>query len=119
MHIRKLELRGFKSFPDPTAFHFSRGISGIVGPNGCGKSNVVDAVRWCLGEQSAKRLRGQAMQDIIFAGSAERAELGKAEVSLTFEAADEPFPGEYSRLDELQVTRRVTRDGGSEYLINQ
>ncbi len=118
MHIRKLELRGFKSFPDATAFHFSRGISGIVGPNGCGKSNVVDAVRWCLGEQSAKRLRGQAMQDIIFAGSAERPELGTAEVRLTFEATDEPFPGEYSRLDELQVARRVTRDGGSEYLIN-
>ncbi len=118
MHIRKLELRGFKSFPDATVFHFSRGISGIVGPNGCGKSNVVDAVRWCLGEQRAKRLRGQAMQDIIFAGSEGRAELATAEVSLTFEATDEPFPGEYARLDEIQVTRRITRDGNSEYLIN-
>lgn len=118
MHIRKLELHGFKSFPDRTVFHFSSGISGVVGPNGCGKSNVVDAVRWCLGEQRAKQLRGQAMQDIIFAGSAERDPMDFAEVTLTFEAVDEPFPGDYARLEEMQVTRRLTRDGNSEYLIN-
>ena len=118
MHIRKLELHGFKSFPDRTVFHFARGISGVVGPNGCGKSNVVDAVRWCLGEQRPKRLRGQAMADVIFAGSAERGAMEQCEVSLTFEAADDPFPGEYARLDELQVTRRLLRDGSSDYLIN-
>jgi len=118
MHIRKLELHGFKSFPDRTVFHFSSGISGVVGPNGCGKSNVVDAVRWCLGEQRAKQLRGQAMQDIIFAGSAERDPMQFAEVTLHFEATDEPFPGDYARLDELQVTRRLNREGNSEYLIN-
>ncbi len=118
MHIRKLELHGFKSFPDRTVFHFSSGISGVVGPNGCGKSNVVDAVRWCLGEQRAKQLRGQAMQDIIFSGSSERDPMSFAEVTLHFEAADEPFPGDYARLDELQVTRRLQRDGNSEYLIN-
>ena len=118
MHIRKLELHGFKSFPDRTVFHFSSGISGVVGPNGCGKSNVVDAVRWCLGEQRAKQLRGQAMADIIFSGSAERDPMNFAEVTLHFEAADEPFPGDYSRLDQLQVTRRLQRDGTSEYLIN-
>lgn len=118
MHIRKLELHGFKSFPDRTVFHFSSGISGVVGPNGCGKSNVVDAVRWCLGEQRAKQLRGQAMQDIIFAGSSERDPMQTASVTLHFEATDEPFPGDYARLDELQVTRRLSRDGTSEYLIN-
>ena len=119
MHIRKLELQGFKSFPDRTAFHFGPGISGVVGPNGCGKSNIVDAIKWCLGEQSAKSLRGQQMQDIIFAGSSERTPMGLAEVSLAFAAGNEPFPGEYARLAELQVSRRLFRDGHSEYLINQ
>ncbi len=118
MHIRKLELHGFKSFPDRTVFHFSSGISGVVGPNGCGKSNVVDAVRWVLGEQRPKQLRGQAMQDIIFAGSSERDAMEEAAVTLHFVADDEPFPGDYARLDELQVTRKLARDGSSEYLIN-
>ncbi|MBL8619633.1 MAG: chromosome segregation protein SMC [Deltaproteobacteria bacterium] len=119
MQIRKLELHGFKSFPDRTALSFGAGISGVVGPNGCGKSNVVDAVRWCLGEQRPTRLRGQAMQDVIFAGSADRGPMGSAEVTLHFSAEDEPFPGEYARLSELQVTRKLHRDGSSEYLINQ
>ena len=119
MQIRKLELHGFKSFPERTALHFGAGISGVVGPNGCGKSNVVDAVRWCLGEQRPTRLRGQAMHDVIFAGSADRGPMGSAEVTLHFSAEDEPFPGEYARLSELQVTRKLHRDGSSEYLINQ
>ena len=119
MHIRKLELQGFKSFPNRTSFHFGRGVSGVVGPNGCGKSNVVDAVKWCLGEQSAKSLRGKSMDDIIFAGSESRKPMGVAEVSLTFEAGDEPFAGEFARCEEIQITRRLFRDGGSEYLINQ
>lgn len=119
MHIRKLELQGFKSFPNRTSFHFGRGVSGVVGPNGCGKSNVVDAVKWCLGEQSAKSLRGRAMDDIIFAGSESRKAMGVAEVSLTFEAGDEPFAGEFARCEEIQITRRLFRDGNSEYLINQ
>jgi chromosome segregation protein len=119
MHIRKLELHGFKSFPDRTTFHFGPGISGVVGPNGCGKSNIVDAIKWCLGEQSAKSLRGQAMQDVIFAGSADRKPSNVAEVTLHFDAGDEPFPGEWSQHPELAITRRIFRDGGSEYLINQ
>ena len=119
MHIRKLELQGFKSFPDRTAFHFAPGVSGVVGPNGCGKSNVVDAVKWCLGEQSAKSLRGRSMEDIIFAGSQTRNALGIAEVSLTFTAGEEPFAGEFARCEEIQITRRLFRDGHSEYLINQ
>lgn len=119
MHIRKLELQGFKSFPDRTNFHFGPGVSGVVGPNGCGKSNVVDAVKWCLGEQSAKSLRGRSMEDIIFAGSENRNATGVAEVTLTFEAAGEPFAGEFARCEEIQITRRLFRDGHSEYLVNQ
>jgi chromosome segregation protein len=119
MHIRKLDLQGFKSFPDRTSFHFAPGVSGVVGPNGCGKSNVVDAVKWCLGEQSAKSLRGRSMEDVIFAGSQARTAVGVAEVTLTFSSGDEPFPGEYARCEELQITRRLFRDGASEYLINQ
>lgn len=119
MHIRKLELHGFKSFPDRTTFHFGPGISGVVGPNGCGKSNIVDAIKWCLGEQSAKSLRGQSMSDVIFAGSADRKPTSAASVTLHFEAGDEPFPGEWAQHPELAITRRIFRDGGSEYLINQ
>ncbi len=119
MIIRKLELQGFKSFPDRVTLHFGPGISGVVGPNGCGKSNIVDAIKWCLGEQSARSLRGKAMQDVIFAGSETRKAMGLAEVGLTFASGGEPFPGEYARLTELQVSRRLFRDGHSEYLINQ
>lgn len=119
MIIRKLEVQGFKSFPDRQSLHFGAGISGVVGPNGCGKSNIVDAVKWCLGEQSARSLRGKAMQDVIFGGSESRKPMGLAEVTLTFAAGGEPFPGEYARLEELQVSRRLFRDGHSEYLINQ
>src|SRR6186713_2012295 len=85
MHIKKLEISGFKSFVDRTVIHFDHDVIGIVGPNGCGKSNVIDALRWCMGEQSAKHLRGKAMEDVIFGGSETRAAAGMAEVSLTFE----------------------------------
>ena len=118
MHIRKLELHGFKSFPNRTTFHFSRGISGVVGPNGCGKSNVVDAVKWCLGEQRPKSLRGSAMQDVIFSGSESRNPMGLAEVTLHFDADDEPFPGEWAHHSELSITRKLFRTGDSEYRIN-
>src|SRR5438034_3327964 len=85
MHIKKLEICGFKSFVDRTVIHFDHDVIGIVGPNGCGKSNIIDAIRWCMGEQSAKHLRGKAMEDVIFGGSETRAAAGMAEVSLTFE----------------------------------
>jgi chromosome segregation protein len=119
VRISKLEVHGFKSFPDRTALHFGPGISGIVGSNGCGKSNVVDAVKWCLGEQSAKSLRGKSMGDVIFAGAQDRTPSASAEVSISFVADDEPFPGEFARYDEVMITRRMFRDGGSEYRINQ
>ena len=119
MHIRKLELLGFKSFPDKTTFHFDAGVSGVVGPNGCGKSNVVDGVMWCLGEQSPRALRGRSMEDVIFAGSADRPPMGVAEVSITFEAGESPFPGDWARHSEIEISRRLYRDGHSEYYLNQ
>ncbi len=127
MRIRRLELVGFKSFADATSLEFSKGISGIVGPNGCGKSNLVDALRWVLGEQSAKRLRGDAMEDLIFNGTeGGRGPAGMAEVSLILDN-DEPLgdledPSEIVQqmrdVAEIQVTRRYFRSGESEYLIN-
>jgi len=118
MRIKKLSILGFKSIMDRVDIQFPAGISGIVGPNGCGKSNIVDAIRWCLGEQSPKQLRGRSMEDVIFSGTGERKPLGMAEVSLVFENGDAPFPGPYGRGSELSVTRRLYRSGDSEYLIN-
>lgn len=120
MRITRLELHGFKSFADRTVFQFGRGISCVVGPNGCGKSNVVDALRWCMGEQSARSLRGGEMADVIFAGSEQRKPVGYAEVVIGLATDDQqPFPGEYARFREVQVARRLYRSGASEYLINQ
>ena len=127
MRIKRLDLCGFKSFVDPTSLEFSRGISGIVGPNGCGKSNLVDALRWVLGEQSAKRLRGDAMEDVIFNGTdGARGPAGMAEVSLVLEneepaeATDESSEliRQLREIPEIQITRRYFRSGESEYLIN-
>ncbi len=115
MKLARLELSGFKSFADYTEFVFDDGITGIVGPNGCGKSNVVDAVKWVLGEMSAKSLRGDAMLDVIFNGSGTRKPMGMAEVSLTFTNDDRKLPLD---ADVVKVTRRLYRDATSEYLIN-
>ncbi|MCC6648031.1 MAG: AAA family ATPase, partial [Polyangiaceae bacterium] len=123
MHIKQLEISGFKSFVDRTVIQFDHDIIGVVGPNGCGKSNIVDAIRWCMGEQSAKHLRGRAMADVIFAGSESRAPVGLAEVTLTFDNGDPALaallPLEYRDYPEIAVTRRLYRDGASEYLINK
>ena len=127
MRIKRLELCGFKSFVDATSLEFSRGISGIVGPNGCGKSNLVDALRWVLGEQSAKRLRGDVMEDVIFNGTdGARGPAGMAEVSLILENEEPAEPTEETselirqlrEIPEIQITRRYFRSGESEYLIN-
>src|SRR5215469_12498777 len=114
--LKTLQLTGFKSFADRTEFHFSPGITGIVGPNGSGKSNIVDGVKWVLGEQSAKSLRGGEMADVIFNGSASRRSLGLAEVTMVFDNTRHvlAMPSE-----EVQITRRVYRSGEGEYLINQ
>ena len=123
MRIRKLEICGFKSFVDRTVIHFDTDVVGVVGPNGCGKSNIVDSIRWCMGEQSAKHLRGRAMSDVIFNGSEHRGPHGLAEVTLTFDNGDPEIaatlPLEYRDYAEIAVTRRLFRDGTSEYLINK
>lgn len=115
MYLKKIEAQGFKSFANKTILEFNPGIMGIVGPNGSGKSNVVDAVRWVLGEQSAKQLRGSNMQDVIFAGTATRKPQGYAYITLTIDNADHALPMDF---DDIIVTRRVYRSGESEYLIN-
>ena len=121
MKIKRLELSGFKSFVDRTVVHFDRAVMGIVGPNGCGKSNIVDAIRWAMGEQSAKNLRGRSMDDVIFNGSETRPGAEFAEVTLTFENDNDgiDLPIEYKDYPEIAVTRRLHRSGESEYLINK
>ncbi|TGD88053.1 chromosome segregation protein SMC [Mycolicibacterium sp. CH28] len=115
MYLKSLTLKGFKSFASPTTLRFEPGITCVVGPNGSGKSNVVDALTWVMGEQGAKTLRGGKMEDVIFAGTATRAPLGRAEVTLTIDNSDNALPIEYS---EVSITRRMFRDGAGEYEIN-
>ncbi len=124
MHIKKLEICGFKSFADRTVIHFDHDLIGVVGPNGCGKSNVVDAIRWAMGEQSAKALRGRGMADVVFSGSETRQAAGFAEVTLTFDNSDpvgaQSLPLEYRDYAEIAVTRRMYRgDGNNDYFINK
>ncbi len=118
MRLKAIKLAGFKSFVDPTTVPFNTNMTGIVGPNGCGKSNTIDAVRWVMGESSAKYLRGDAMTDVIFNGSSERKPVGKASVELVFDNSDKTLKGEYAAYNEISLRRQVTRDGQSLYFLN-
>lgn len=118
MKLEKIELRGFKSFADKVEIPFQQGVTAIIGPNGCGKSNVADAIRWTLGEQSAKQLRGKSMQDVIFGGTENRGKMSYCEVSLVFDNSDKKlFPS--LPFDEVMITRKLDRSGASEYYINR
>ncbi len=118
MHLRQIKLAGFKSFVDPTQIEVPGSLVGVVGPNGCGKSNVIDAVRWVLGESKAAELRGESMQDVIFSGSVNRKPGGRASVELVFDNSDGRVQGEWGRFGEIAVKRVLTRDGASSYYIN-
>ncbi len=119
MKLKKLALFGFKSFPEPTELVFHDGITSIVGPNGCGKSNIIDAIRWVMGETSAKGLRGDSMEDVIFSGSESRKPLNLCEVTLTLGEVEGHLPEKYGSFHEVAIARRLHRSGESEYLINR
>ena len=116
MFLKSVEIHGFKSFAEKTTLLFKPGVTAIVGPNGCGKSNIIDAIRWVLGESSARSLRGEIMDDVIFSGSEDRKQLGMAEVGITIANEEGLLPVEYS---EVNVKRRLYRSGESEFLINK
>ncbi len=118
MRLNKIKLAGFKSFVDPTTINFPGKISCVVGPNGCGKSNVIDAVRWVMGESSAKHLRGDSMADVIFNGSGSRKPVGQATIELVFDNSDGSAGGQYAGFSEISVRRQVSRDGASAYFLN-
>ncbi len=118
MKFKKLELSGFKSFFDKTNFFIEEGLTGIVGPNGCGKSNIVEALRWCMGETSAKSMRGSGMEDVIFSGTSNRPPKNISEVAITIDNSDKEGSGEFIELNEITVKRRIEREKGSKYFIN-
>ncbi|MAV76837.1 MAG: chromosome segregation protein SMC [Candidatus Marinimicrobia bacterium] len=118
MKFKKMEMLGFKSFFDKTHFFIENGLTGIVGPNGCGKSNIVEALRWCMGETSAKSIRGSGMEDVIFSGTSNRPSKNISEVAITIDNSDKEGQGQYLELDEVVVRRKIERDKGSKYYIN-
>ena len=118
MRLTTIKLAGFKSFVDPTTLHFPTNMTGVVGPNGCGKSNIIDAIRWVMGESAASRLRGDALTDVIFSGSSGRKPVGSAMVELLFDNSDGLIVGEYASYNEISVKRVVSRDGQSQYFLN-
>ena len=118
MQLKHIKLAGFKSFVDPTRISFPTNMVAVVGPNGCGKSNVIDAVRWVLGELSAKNLRGDSMSDVIFNGSDLRKPSGQCSIELLFDNSMGKLGGEYAKYNEISIKRLMTRDGQSNYSIN-
>ena len=118
MEFKKLELIGFKSFVDKTSFLIEKGLTGIVGPNGCGKSNIVESIRWCMGETSAKSMRGSGMEDVIFSGTANKTSKNIAEVTLTLDNSNKDGPLQFKELDLINIKRRIEKDKGSRYFVN-
>jgi chromosome segregation protein len=118
MRLKSIKLAGFKSFVDPTSVSFPTNMSAVVGPNGCGKSNIIDAVRWVMGESSAKNLRGESMTDVIFNGSNSRKPVGHASIELIFDNSDGTLGGEYASFSEIAIRRKVTRDSDNTYYLN-
>lgn len=118
MRLSKIKLAGFKSFVDPTTVHFPSNLVGVVGPNGCGKSNVIDAIRWVMGETSARHLRGDSMEDVIFNGSSSRKPVGTAAIELYFDNSDGTLGGQFASYAEISIRRTVSRDGTSQYFLN-
>ena len=118
MDFTKLRLTGFKSFVDPTELVIEPGMTGVVGPNGCGKSNLVEALRWVMGENSAKRMRGGAMDDVIFSGTQSRPARNLAEVMMVIENKDRTAPTEFNEHDLLEISRQIQRESGSTYRVN-
>ncbi|MDH7944951.1 chromosome segregation protein SMC [Pseudohongiella sp. SYSU M77423] len=118
MRLKSIKLAGFKSFVDPTTVNFPSNLCAVVGPNGCGKSNIIDAVRWVMGESSAKNLRGENMTDVIFNGSGGRKPVGQASIELVFDNSDNRIKGEYAKFSEISIKRKVTRDGQNVYMLN-
>src|SRR5690606_38016283 len=118
MRLKSIKLAGFKSFVDPTTVSFPSNMAAVVGPNGCGKSNIIDAVRWVMGESSAKNLRGESMTDVIFNGSNTRKPVTQASIELIFDNSDNSLVGEYAQFNEISIRRKVTRDGQNSYYLN-
>src|SRR5690554_1985367 len=118
MRLKSIKLAGFKSFVDPTTVDFPSNLCAVVGPNGCGKSNIIDAVRWVMGESSAKNLRGESMTDVIFNGSSGRKPVGQASIELVFDNSDGTLIGEYAAYSEIAIKRRVNRDSENHYFLN-
>ncbi|MCB9979988.1 MAG: AAA family ATPase, partial [Rhodospirillales bacterium] len=118
LHFKSLRLSGFKSFVEKTDLDIGSGLTGIVGPNGCGKSNLVEALRWTMGESSAKKMRGDGMEDVIFAGTEKRPSRNFAEVILTLDNTARTAPAAYNNSEEIHISRKIVRDQGSAYRIN-
>src|SRR6056297_2980970 len=118
MRLKSIKLAGFKSFVDPTTVPFPSNLVAVVGPNGSGKSNIIDAVRWVMGESSAKMLRGESMADVIFNGSSGRKPVGTAGIELVFDNSDGSAGGELARFNQIAVKRQISRDGQSAYFMN-
>ena len=118
MEFKKIQLNGFKSFAEKTNFLIEEGLTGIVGPNGCGKSNIVESLRWAMGETSAKSMRGSGMEDVIFAGTANKSSKNIAEVCITLDNSNKDGPLEFKEIETINVKRKIIKDKGSRYYIN-